>query len=913
MRASGCGVLIEGTTFRGLLGGSAIVTEGEGTCPDPYYNLDVTGPINCTLSAIHVRTVNASFEDLHATDPGGAIQLVKGESLILLWTNFTNCTSSSGWGGAVYVDTINIEWLICDQVFFVQCTSSYSIVHVVKDLSERDWAVLKGCWFIDNSITDNASDISNMQCGGSGLEFQDMGHVTLEGCHFVNTSRSQGGSGGAYGMHTKAGSLTLRDCTFSETWAKKDGGCVAITVSCSSLVVSNCSFSRATAMDMCGGVFFFKGGQKLEKLTITDSVVDQISAGVGCFIYTITFYTQVIDFTMTNTTLNKCDALALDGMITMTVNVSGTFVFTNNTIANMNRKDAVKFLVTNTSLVFQDCTFENLECERFAISILPMEEGSAAIQSLVMKDCRIYRVSTNGRFNSFSNAAGHGIASTLENCYFEDITFKDWLNPCAWMEYYGSKKLSIRSCEFVGAYAVTKVASTRPYVLWSSNFNITECSFRDMQNIGALRVSKGGVLEDIEISNCSWAIECDGWGTLLCWGLNISKSTLQFSSDHLEVHDSLFTELEPVGGKGKDRWCYINSNEAIFEGCQFQGASTSEIQNGLIQISERGSVTFARCCFQGAPTGVAYIQPLAAGNVTFVEPICLDKTQEESFTGATDALNGLENCQFECTECEPGSQISESSEDLETTEPEPAETSEDLETTEPEPAETSEDLETTEPEPAETSEDLETTEPEPAETSEDLETTEPEPAEKPEDLETTEPEPTEKPEDLETTEQEPTETSEDLETTEPEPTETSEDLETTEPEPTEKPEDLETTEPEPTETSQDLETTELEPTEKPEDLETTEPEPAETSTDTKLGSGDSGNDGNRLSPGIAAGVAITVIAVVAVAVVLVVLFLIRRRKQDGDDLSVDMETVQEGASPTNPFVYNSGGLEELSL
>ena len=70
LRASGCGVLIEGTTFRGLLGGSAIVTEGEGTCPDPYYNLDVTGPINCTLSAIHVRTVNASFEDLHATDPG---------------------------------------------------------------------------------------------------------------------------------------------------------------------------------------------------------------------------------------------------------------------------------------------------------------------------------------------------------------------------------------------------------------------------------------------------------------------------------------------------------------------------------------------------------------------------------------------------------------------------------------------------------------------------------------------------------------------------------------------------------------------------------------------------------------------------------------------------------------------------
>ena len=583
----------------------------------------------------------------------------------------------------------------------------------------------------------------------------------------MRTNRSQGGSGGAYAMHTRGGSLTLEECTFSETWAM-NGGCVAISVECSSLVVLGCSFSRATAAELCGGVFYFQKGHP-EVVTIRDSVVDQAYSGVGSFIWAPNGL-WLTDFTMTNTTLNMCETIAVDGILTMSVYVSGTFVFENNTIANSTRQNAVKFFVTNTSLAFQDCLFENLDSVQFALHVRPYDEVNGVIKSIVVRDCIFCRTRTRQIFNCVGDGriSSTGITCTLENCSIEDIIFHKYENMCGWLRSESSSKpLCLRNCKFVGASGDTSGSGPLiypPVLVYGYIVNITECLFMDMPNVGVLRLSKSSsevVLEDVDIWNCAHAVNTTYGKRLLCQGLNCSKSPLCLQIQFVEVRDSVFTEL--VGGSGKDRWCYVDSLEAFFEGCKFQGAATSEIRNGLIHISNKGPVTFARCCFQGAPPGVAYIRPASGGNVTFVDRICFSKTQEESFTEVTDGLNGLENCKFECTECEPGQQTSERSEDLDTTEPEPAETS--------------------------------------------------------------------------------------------------------------------------------------------------------SATDTKLG-GDSGNNGNGLAPGVAAGVAISVIVVVAVTVALVVLFFIRRRKQDDDDVSVDMETVatvHEGASPTNPFMSIPEDLDDFSL
>lgn len=241
LHAVGCHVVIDGTIFKGLSVWSAIVTEGEGTCPDlDPSDMRQSGEITCTLvtTAGRLKCTDAWFEDLQATDPGGAIRVLKGsEGLELHHSNFTNCTTSAGWGGAFYYEDGPFGALILASCSFIRCTCNYSSVHTVP---EMEWHVWHDCWFIENTITDSGKDIGNVQCGGSGLELQGVKDLTLLRCHFVRTNRSQGGSGGAYAMHTMGGSLTLENCTFSKTWAM-NGGCIAISVECSSLVVLGCS------------------------------------------------------------------------------------------------------------------------------------------------------------------------------------------------------------------------------------------------------------------------------------------------------------------------------------------------------------------------------------------------------------------------------------------------------------------------------------------------------------------------------------------------------------------------------------------------------------------------------------------------------------------------------------------------
>lgn len=88
----------------------------------------------------------------------------------------------------------------------------------------------------------------------------------------------------------------------------------------------------------------------------------------------------------------------------------------------------------------------------------------------------------------------------------------------------------------------------------------------DMPNVGVLRLSKSSsevVLEDVDIWNCAHAVNTTYGKRLLCQGLNCSKSPLCLQIQFVEVRDSVFTELEPVGGSGKDRWRYVDSLEAF--------------------------------------------------------------------------------------------------------------------------------------------------------------------------------------------------------------------------------------------------------------------------------------------------------------------------------------------------------------
>lgn len=116
---------------------------------------------------------------------------------------------------------------------------------------------------------------------------------------------------------------------------------------------------------------------------ITDSVVDQVSAANGAFIFYSSALT-VTDFTMTNTTLNMCEISADSGYV-MNVKVTGDFVFDNNTIGNTTCRNAVTFVVTNTPLVFQDCLFESLDSSRFALVMTPSGDP---IESLVIESAK---------------------------------------------------------------------------------------------------------------------------------------------------------------------------------------------------------------------------------------------------------------------------------------------------------------------------------------------------------------------------------------------------------------------------------------------------------------------------------------------------------------------------------------------
>ena len=197
------------------------------------------------------RTVtieNSTFEDCWAAD-GGAIY-INDNSAISLTINgctFTNCTATSGAGGAVYnpTKTLTIDADSGSHSLFENCT-----------------AVTAGGIYQSRENADSSVAVGNAES---------------EPTKFINcvSTRSEGGA-----LYLKAkGNITLTNAEFSGCTASSSGGGVWAVKGAPTISLTNCKFDHCVSGDCGGGARFAANTIKAEGVTVEDC--QAVNAGGG--------------------------------------------------------------------------------------------------------------------------------------------------------------------------------------------------------------------------------------------------------------------------------------------------------------------------------------------------------------------------------------------------------------------------------------------------------------------------------------------------------------------------------------------------------------------------------------------------------------------------------------------------------
>ena len=185
---------------------------------------------------------------------GGAIWLKGGGSLVIDGgsgvgeTQFINCTSTNGWGAAVFaqVQSFQCNTLLCEDI-----STQYSVLHIEhKDLGVFSDVKMSKLRFNKITIANTDTDLTAIQGGGSGLVIRYINGLELSDCSFTTCSFSGADDAKRAGalMFDRSGTsdtiakLSLAECTFTATSGKT--GCIYVNNPVTNFTINACTVER---------------------------------------------------------------------------------------------------------------------------------------------------------------------------------------------------------------------------------------------------------------------------------------------------------------------------------------------------------------------------------------------------------------------------------------------------------------------------------------------------------------------------------------------------------------------------------------------------------------------------------------------------------------------------------------------
>ena len=154
-----------------------------------------------------------------------------------------------------------------------------------------------GIWSV-GTYSSTIEGLSIVNCGGAGIRM-DSSSLTIENCHFVNNSFSDGGA-----IHMIDSAATISNCSFFDNYSSHAGGaiamgrCVANIISChfennlanyggvvdvesySSMTMESCTLINNTAVFEGGGLFVW-ANQGHSSISISHSTIGNNQAPLG--------------------------------------------------------------------------------------------------------------------------------------------------------------------------------------------------------------------------------------------------------------------------------------------------------------------------------------------------------------------------------------------------------------------------------------------------------------------------------------------------------------------------------------------------------------------------------------------------------------------------------------------------------
>ncbi|MBR0281635.1 MAG: hypothetical protein IJQ81_08590, partial [Oscillibacter sp.] len=310
-------------------------------------NLDKPGVsfLRCTASSTNPQ-------DKSRADEGGAISMSGANATVSIrGTRFVECISKDMYndrqfgGGAIRAKTV--ASLTVEYCSFEDCLTrgSGSAVMVVTDSFTMAHCTVKNC----DSGGQGGAVATYPKNEGSNYRSE----ILIEDCHFANTSSGTGnGSGGA--IQTYMTYVTLKDCSFTDCWAGKEGGAMNHVYKSaaagdekwpSQLIVDNCTFKNCRAEDRYQptAVQHYGGGicTKAQIVEVKDSsfenCVSTLKQGGALFCNgrgVTAGASENSQATITNTTFKDCSAKMDGGAVFAQTNIlliDGTSSFENCT------------------------------------------------------------------------------------------------------------------------------------------------------------------------------------------------------------------------------------------------------------------------------------------------------------------------------------------------------------------------------------------------------------------------------------------------------------------------------------------------------------------------------------------------------------------------------------------------------
>ena len=620
--------------------------------PDIYEDTEYRSQVRITTGS--VTLLRCKFTSIQRPQSDGSAIWASNDNgntpsmLNLTETNFTDCTGN--WG-IVFSKALRF---VIDGCTIERCTGTNSIMHYEDAMSDeqKQLVTVSGCSFVEPSVTK-----LNSQSGGSGLVFRGIVKLEFIDCLFSKNKQAPSG-GGVYGdWIASLTHLTISGCEFRDLTTKreqtegasaqmKNGGCFLINHQIT-FTATDCIFANIACFN--GGVLYLEEGTPgVQEVVFQGCTITGIEARGGGIAWLQA--NTPTKFVMYDTTV---DSLRVENAwLEVRMGQNGVCIFDNNTISNMHAGSGYDSLIifrdiSNTSIVICDCTFTTTVATNFVVGLL-----QESTQSFTVKNCRFTDVQTT-----------HGLNARSENSFVQQVSLDNCVLDT--LKVIGGQLIRGSNIELLNCDLQTPTVTATSGVLFNveegRTLSVTTCTLTDVkQGVKMFAVSGTDVtvtLKTLNLNDCTVPLgSFSGCSSLTIDNLQMrdcQQQSLAVASSEFTLKGSTIPGLSmniqatTITISGMD----LPQSEATVT---LAGTGTlSELQVSIGLTISGGKFTFKDCCFHSAPTGPYITCKSPEGtSISFEEPICFDKSKEESLQIGEIQEDSVEEM-FGCENCKP--------------------------------------------------------------------------------------------------------------------------------------------------------------------------------------------------------------------------------------------------------------------